>query len=151
MQPQLASRLQLAATASAPITYGAKLSEEEKTRQQAWGEKGLVSPEPQRRLRSSGSREARLASSEGEGAETPPWPPPHLCGRSCDLTLVQMLHGVLPAPPPHAVRCPASAPIPAGSPSCPHTITLFQALSLSHLISCNTFLTSLPVSKLVTP
>ena len=43
VQPQLASRLQLAVTASAPITYGAKLSEEEKIRQQAWGEKGLVS------------------------------------------------------------------------------------------------------------
>ena len=49
------------------------LSEEEKTRQQAWGEEGLVSPGPQRRLRSLGSREASLASSKGEGPPTSVW------------------------------------------------------------------------------
>ena len=48
VQPQLASWLQLVVTASAPATYEAKLSEEEKTRQQVWGEEGLVSPGPQR-------------------------------------------------------------------------------------------------------
>ena len=45
VQPQLASWLQLVVKASAPTTYGAKLSEEGKTIQQAWGKEGRVSPE----------------------------------------------------------------------------------------------------------
>ena len=119
VQPQLASRLQLAVTASAPATYGALLSEEEKTRQQAWGEEGLVSPGPQRRLRSLGSREASLASSKGEGPPTSVW---------------RLLR---PLPGPDAPRGPPS-PTPTCSQMsgfCPHPCRLTFLPPHHHLIS----------------